>query len=79
MEVLKRIEPPWFDWKYSLDGCELLGCDCSYFRDKVLAAGFTVAHGGCCGHDCAGNSSYQKPQGHQPRLDPDVQEGLDGH
>jgi hypothetical protein len=52
IEVFQRIDPPWFRFVYSDDGCEMLGCECRYFRDKVQAAGYHVAHGGWCGHAC---------------------------
>lgn len=68
VEVFRTVEPPWFDYVYSDDGCELLDCDCGYFKSKCQAAGFTVTHGGYCSHDCQG--SYLKPFGHQPRLAP---------
>jgi hypothetical protein len=52
--VLQTIHPPWFAMPTSVDGCDLLGCECLYFRQKALAAGFTIKHGGYCGHANAG-------------------------
>jgi len=49
-KVLEAIEPPWFDFVYSPDMCEVRACECLYFRDKAIEAGFSVAHGGHCGH-----------------------------
>jgi len=54
IEVLKAIEPPWFEYPYSPDGCDLLGCDCMEFARKVIGAGFSIAHAGHCGHACTG-------------------------
>jgi len=51
--VLQTIQSPWFAMPTSPDGCEVVGCDCVYFRRKALDAGFSVAHGGYCGHDNA--------------------------
>lgn len=53
-EVLRRIEAPWFLFRYGPDGCSLRECDCRYFATKVLAAGFSIAHGGHCGHNVEG-------------------------
>ena len=55
MEVFRRLAPPWFRLRYSPDMCEVTACECQYFRDKCLAARFTVAHGGRCGHKMAGS------------------------
>ena len=52
-EVLQTIRPPWFAMPTSPDGCDVVGCDCLYFRAKALAAGFSVKHGGYCGHENA--------------------------
>ena len=52
-KVLRAIEPPWFNFIYSDDGCSVLGCDCLYFAKKVRAAGFTIAHRGRASHDCS--------------------------
>jgi len=52
--VLQTIKPPWFAMPTSEDGCDVVGCDCLYFRQKAIAAGFTIAHGGYCGHTNAG-------------------------
>ena len=49
--VLEAIEPPWFMHRYTADGCNMLGCICQSFRDKVLEAGFSIAHGGWAEHD----------------------------
>ena len=55
VEVLGTIPAPWFEYPYSPDGCEVLGCDCMHFRRKVLKAGFSIAHAGHCGHACTGS------------------------
>lgn len=34
--------PPWFQFVYSPDGCELLACECQFFRDRAIAAGFSA-------------------------------------
>jgi len=49
-EVLEAIEPPWFQWKYKDDNCNLAACLCESFAEKVVAKGFTIAHGGWAGH-----------------------------
>jgi len=66
--VFRALDPPWFAYRYSADGCELIDCDCNYLAAKARAAGFTTAHGGRCSHD--GLGSYLKPFGHQPKLRP---------
>lgn len=66
--VLKAIKPPWFLYPYSDDGCELLGCSCSYFRDKVLAAGFSVKHGGHCGHQMRDSTWWPKSAQESPQF-----------
>lgn len=48
--VLKTIVPPWFELPVSADGCDILDCECSFFAAKARAAGFTIRHGGWCGH-----------------------------
>jgi hypothetical protein len=55
MEVFAKMPPPWFQYIYSDDGCDLLDCDCGYFATKAKALGFTVAHGGYCSHEHGGN------------------------
>lgn len=54
-KVLQAIEPPWFMQRYNEDGTRLEGCICQSFRDKVLEAGFTIAHGGWAEHDRDGS------------------------
>ena len=49
-EVLYMLQPPWFMYPLSEDGCDVLTCECAYFSVKARAAGFTVRHGGYCGH-----------------------------
>jgi hypothetical protein len=50
-EVFARIEPPWFFWEYTDDGCDVkYPCDCEYFRQKALAAEVEIRHGGRCSH-----------------------------
>lgn len=51
-KVLLTIPLPWFRDNLSDDGCDLIGCDCSTFRQKALDFGFRVRHGGWCGHGC---------------------------
>ena len=53
-EVLLALDPPWFCDNVSSDGCDLLGCECGPFAARVRAAGFTIRHGGYCGHAMAG-------------------------
>lgn len=50
-EVFEQIPAPWFEFPYTADGCALKGCLCSSFRQKALAAGFTISHGGYAEHD----------------------------
>ena len=50
LDVLRAIEPPWFEHIYTDDGCDMLGCECLYFRRKAEALGFHVTHGGWCSH-----------------------------
>jgi len=64
-KVFAAVEPPWFWFPYSDDGCEMLSCDCAYFAEKVLAAGFSVTHGGRSGHQC-GAGVIDRPIG-KPR------------
>ena len=52
-EVLLQIAPPWFDTNVSPDGCDQYGCECITFALRAQRAGFTVRHGGWCGHDSA--------------------------
>lgn len=49
-DALAQIKSPWFLFPYTEDGCDLAGCDCSYFRKKAIDAGFSVKHGGWCVH-----------------------------
>jgi len=49
-KVLETIRPPWFGYKYSEDGCSIVACSCAMFRNKAVAAGFTVGHAGWAGH-----------------------------
>ena len=37
---------------YSDFGCDMLPCECQFFRDRVLVAGFSVRSGGWCDHGC---------------------------
>ena len=52
LEVFRALPPPWFQFVYSPDGCELFRCECQFFRDRATTAGFSVRHGGWCGHGC---------------------------
>ncbi|MEI8371331.1 MAG: hypothetical protein WCJ35_00700 [Planctomycetota bacterium] len=52
IEIFRMLPPPWFRFVYSDDGCEMLQCECQFFRDRALAAGFSVQSGGWCGHGC---------------------------
>lgn len=54
--VIQTIPPPWFLRPLSPDGCAVKGCPCGYFRDKVLAAGFSL--------ECAGWADH--PEGQTP-------------
>ena len=50
-KVLDTIGLPWFQKRYSEDGCTQIGCGCQFFRDKVLAAGnLTIARAGWMNH-----------------------------
>ncbi|MBE3123758.1 MAG: hypothetical protein IMZ65_03055 [Planctomycetes bacterium] len=53
--VAETVKPPWFQFEYAADGCELTQCECSYFTDKVKDAGLIVARAGWCHHDTKGN------------------------
>ena len=57
-KVFEKIDPPWFRFEYSPDGSQLEKCECIYFRDKALAAGFSVVRAGWCDHDFRGRG-YQ--------------------
>lgn len=48
--VFRKIEPPWFHFKYNKDGTKLTHCSCMYFGDKVRAAGFSVVQAGVATH-----------------------------
>lgn len=50
-EVFEQTAAPWFQFPYTADGCDLAGCLCSSFRKQVLAAGFSISHGGFADHD----------------------------
>ena len=50
-KVFEALQPPWFLFGYTEDGAGLGLCECGYFRDKVLEAGFTVTRAGWCDHD----------------------------
>ena len=54
IEVFRQMQPPWFAWTYSDDGCELLECDCQRFARRAMELGFKVAHGGNCSHNHLG-------------------------
>ena len=54
-KVLEAIEPPWFVQHYNEDHTQMVGCICKSFQQKVLAAGFTIAHGGWAKHDRDGS------------------------
>lgn len=49
--VLEAISPPWFQRVLSPDGTEEQACVCTYFRNKALAAGFTVVRAGWADHE----------------------------
>ena len=55
VEVLEKLEAPWFEPMSSADGCDMLGCECQTFAAKARAAGFTVRHGGWCSHGNQGS------------------------
>lgn len=48
--VFEDIEPPWFDLPASADGTVQTDCTCGYFRDKAVAASFSITHAGWCAH-----------------------------
>lgn len=48
-EVLLKIKPPYFGWKYN-DVGKIVGCTCQMFRQKALNAGFSVGHAGFAKH-----------------------------
>jgi len=54
-EVFKLMQPPWFQYVYTADHCDVISCDCAYFAEKAKALGFTIAHGGFCSHDHQGD------------------------
>jgi len=49
VEIFRNCQPPWFRFVYSDDGREMLQCECQFFRDRVVGAGFSVQSGGWCG------------------------------
>jgi len=49
-KVFETLEPPWFLFGYTEDGAGLGLCECGYFRDRALEAGFTVTRAGWCDH-----------------------------
>lgn len=59
-EVFEAVEGPWFMLEYDRLGTKLKGCECMYFRDKVLEAGFTVGHAGWCDHFSERQNSWHK-------------------
>jgi len=50
-KVFEAVEAPWFLFEYSPDGARRAKCECAYFRDKALAAGFGLVRAGWCDHD----------------------------
>jgi hypothetical protein len=48
--VLQTIQPPWCDFSYSRDGCELTECECVYFWKKAQRSGFNSVRRGVFGH-----------------------------
>lgn len=48
--VLEALSPPWFARRYSHDGCDVIQCECDFFREKALAAGFAIARAGWADH-----------------------------
>lgn len=50
-QVFSSIDPPWFEFKYNEDNTRMILCDCSYLRQKVLDAGFTITRQGYADHD----------------------------
>lgn len=49
--VLESLKPPYFMMRYNETGTKALGCLCLSFREQVLAAGYSIAHGGWAEHD----------------------------
>jgi len=50
-KVLEAIKPPWFKRILGRDGTVEKSCVCNYFRNKALAAGFSVVRAGWTAHD----------------------------
>ena len=48
--ALERIDPPWFAFECSGNGCEVAACECRYFCRKARAAGFHPVKAGAIGH-----------------------------
>jgi hypothetical protein len=55
-KVFETIEAPWFMRPLAPDGCAYQGCECNFFLQKALAAGFTSSHAGWSEHDGSGHS-----------------------
>jgi len=49
--VLEAIGPPYFWIDYNDNKTDMLHCMCESFRQKALAAGFSISHGGYAEHD----------------------------
>ena len=49
-EVFEKIPSPWFRFEHTADGSRLQKCECLYFRDKAIEAGFSVVRAGWCDH-----------------------------
>ena len=47
--VADTLPLPWFSFTYCPDG-RVDRCECLSFKDRVKAAGFTIARAGWCGH-----------------------------
>ena len=48
--ALQAIDPPWFQWVLSDDGCEVAECDCGHFCRKAREAGYHPVTVGRIGH-----------------------------
>jgi len=48
--ALEAVGPPWFQVVLSADGTGLAKCECTYFAERMRAAGFTPAKLGRVGH-----------------------------
>ena len=58
-KTVEAVAPPWFEFRYSPDGCAVTQCECGYFAEKVRKAGFAVVRAGWSEHGTGGgNGAY---------------------